>query len=137
MDEHYKFIDAYLPVEHKIFLSQAPEVNVDEQNPHYNGNNHLAQQFLAITANIIRCKSSLVLAEIYSFGKNAVKFAPLSGAPWTPLPKFIQNNKAIINAQNEYERCFAYAIASALLLFTEIITLIIHKRTYNILWRTI
>ena len=32
---------------------------------------------------------------------------------WSPLPKFLQNKKAIDNVQNEDDRFFGYAIASA------------------------
>ena len=45
---------------------------------------------------------------------NAVRFAPLSGAGWSPLPKFIKNKTAIVNVKNEDERCFNNAIAFAL-----------------------
>ena len=30
------------------------------------------------------------------------------------LPKFQQNNKAIVNVQNEYDRCFRFALESAI-----------------------
>ena len=55
-----------------------------------------------------------MLAEIYSLNLNVVRFAPFSGSAWSPLPKFLQNKKAIVNVQNEDDQCFAYAIASAL-----------------------
>ena len=65
MDEHFKVIDAYLPVEHTIFLCQAGDVDANGENPHHHGLNLLAQRLLAINAKFIRGKSSLVLAEIY------------------------------------------------------------------------
>ena len=94
MDEHFKVIDAYLPVEHTIFLRQAADVDADGENPHHHGLYLLAQRLLAINAKFVRGKSSLVLAEIYSLGMNAVRFAPLSGAAWSPLPKFIKKQKS-------------------------------------------
>ena len=97
MDEHFKVIDAYLPVEHTIFLRQAADVDYNGQNPHHHGLNLLAQRLLAINAKFIRSKSSLVLAEIYSLGMNAVRYATLSGAGWSPLSKFIKNKTAIVN----------------------------------------
>ena len=60
-----------------------------------------------------------MLAEIYFLNLNAVRFAPLSGSAWTPVPKFLQNKRAIVNVQNKDYRCFAYAIASALYIVTE------------------
>ena len=114
MDEHFKVINAYLPVEHTIFLRQAADVDGNGQNPHHHGLNLFAHRLLAINPKFIRGKSSLVLAKIYSLCMNAVRFAPLSDALWSPLPKFIQNKKEIVNVKNEDERCFGYAIASAL-----------------------
>ena len=114
MDEHYKVMDVYLPVAHTIFLRQANDVDADGNNPYHHGLNILAQRLLALNAKFIRGKSSLVLAEIYSLNMNVVRFVPLSGAAWSPLPQFIQNKQAIVNVQNEDERCFGYAIASAL-----------------------
>ena len=39
-----------------------------------------------------------------------VKYVPLEGRGWQPLPQFIEKNKAIINIQNDDERCFRYAL---------------------------
>ena len=55
-----------------------------------------------------------MLAEIYSLNLYVVCFAPFSCSAWSPLPKFLQNKKAIVNVQNEDDRCFGYAVASAL-----------------------
>ena len=93
MDDHFKVIDAYLPVEHTIFLRQVADVDGNGQNPHYHGLNLLAHRLLAINAKFIRGKSSLVLAEIYSLGMNAVRFAPLLGAVWSPFPTFIKKQQ--------------------------------------------
>ena len=114
LDEHFKSFDAYLPVSHSIFLYNQPELYADRINPYLVNLNRMAERLLEANAKFIRGKSGLVLAEIYSLNLNAVRFAPLSGSAWTPLPKFLQNNKAIVNVQNEDERCFGFAIASAL-----------------------
>ena len=74
----------------------------------------MAERILEANAKFIRGKSGLVIAEIYFINLNAVRFALLSGSAWTPLPKFLQNKKAIVNVRNEDDLCFKFAIASAL-----------------------
>lgn len=44
----------------------------------------------------------------------SAEFSPLSGSSYIPLPKFFESKKAIINIKNEDNRCFYWAIASAL-----------------------
>ena len=39
-----------------------------------------------------------------------VKYAPLEGSWWQPLPEFLSIKKAIINIQNNDDRCFGYAV---------------------------
>ena len=98
----------------QFFFHYQPELYANRSNPHYPGIQRLAQRLLEANAKFIRGKSGLVLAEIYSLNLNVVRFAPFSGSAYTPLPKFLQNKKAIVNVQNEDEQCFGYAIASAL-----------------------
>ena len=114
LDEYFKTFDAHLPVPHSIFLYNHPELYADRVNPHIAALNRMAERILEANAKFIRGQSGLVLAEIYSLYLYAVRFASLSGSAWTPLPKFLQNKKAIVNVQNEDERCFGYAIASEL-----------------------
>ena len=114
LDEHFKTFDAHLPVSHSNFLYIQPELYDDRINPYLAGLNRMAVRLLEANAKFIRGKSGLVLAEIYSLNLNAVRFAPLSGSAWTPLPKSLQNKKAIVNVQNEDNRCFGFALASAL-----------------------
>ena len=38
-----------------------------------------------------------------------VKYSPLEGRGWQPLPEFLSKKKPIINIQNHDERCFGYA----------------------------
>ena len=42
-----------------------------------------------------------------------VKFNSI-GAAFAPLPKFLANKKAIVNVRNSNNRCFGYAVLSAL-----------------------
>ena len=74
----------------------------------------MAERRLEATAKFIRIKSGLVLTKNYNFNLNAVRFAPFSGLALTPLSPFRQNKKAIVNVQNEVQRCFGFAIAFAL-----------------------
>ena len=70
----------------------------------------MSYRLLEANVKFIRGKSKLVLAKIYSLNLNAVRFAPLSGSAWSPLPQFVQNKKSIVNVQNDDERCFGFAI---------------------------
>ena len=114
LNEHFKIFDAHLPVAHSNFLYIQPELYADRINPHIAGLNRMAERLLEANAKFIRWKSRLVLAEIYSLKINALRFALLSGSSWRPLPKFLRNKTAIVKVQNEDNRCFGYAIASAL-----------------------
>jgi hypothetical protein len=42
------------------------------------------------------------------------RYTPLRGRSYIPLPKFLTNKKAIINVQNNYNKCFLWAVLSAL-----------------------
>ena len=39
-----------------------------------------------------------------------MKYAPLEGRGWQPLPDFLSKKKTIINIHNDDERCFGYAL---------------------------
>ena len=91
LGEHFKTFDAHLPVFHSIFLYNKPELYADRINPHIAVLNRIAERILEANAKFIRGKSGLVIAEIYFLNLNTVRFAPLSGSAWTPLPKFLQN----------------------------------------------
>ena len=45
---------------------------------------------------------------------HTVKYVPLGGSSYIPLPKFLAAKKAIINLKNEDGECFKWAIAWAL-----------------------
>ena len=114
LDEHFKNFDAHLTVAYFIFLHYQPKLYANRISPHYPGIQRLAQRLLEANAMFIRGQSGLVLAEIYSLKINVVRFAPFSGSAYTPLPKFLQNRKEMVKVQNHDNRCFGYAIASAL-----------------------
>ena len=45
---------------------------------------------------------------------HTVKFEPLGGSSYIPLPTFLAAKKAIINRRNEDDECFKWAITPAL-----------------------
>ena len=67
-------------------------------------------------ANFMRETSGLRLVEVRTADIYASKFNPLShvGRSFVELPPFLALKKAIVNVQNTDNRCFAYAILSAL-----------------------
>ena len=49
-----------------------------------------------------------------SLDLHTVKYVPLGGSSYIPLPKFLAAKKAIINLKNEDDECFKWAIIRAL-----------------------
>ena len=45
---------------------------------------------------------------------HTVKYVPLGGSSYIPIPKFLAAKKAIINLKNEDDECFKWAITRAL-----------------------
>ena len=101
LDEHFKIFDAQLPATNFIFLHYQPELYSIRLNPHYPGMQRIPQRLLEANAKLIRGKSGLVLAEIYSLNLNVFRFAPLSGSAYSRLSKFLLSKKALVKAQNE------------------------------------
>ena len=67
-------------------------------------------------ANYMREKSGLRLEEVRMADVQIAKVEHFAytGRRYSPLPKFLLNKKAIVNVQNTDERCFGYALLSAL-----------------------
>ena len=51
---------------------------------------------------------------VLSLDLHTVKYEPLDGCSYIPLPAFLAGKKAIINLKNEDDECFKWAIARAL-----------------------
>ena len=62
----------------------------------------------------VRQSSGLVLADVLSFRFNVCEYLPLVGREFKQVPTFLAQKKAIVNIQNTDNRCFGYAMASAL-----------------------
>ena len=70
----------------------------------------LTDQIREFNAKFIREKSGFRLARVLQFTLKMVKYAPLEGRGWHPLPEFLSKKKAISNIANNDERCFGYAL---------------------------
>ena len=46
----------------------------------------------------------------FSLDLHTVKYVPLGGSSYIPLPRFLAAKKAIINLKNEVDECFKWAI---------------------------
>ena len=51
---------------------------------------------------------------VLSLDLHIVKYEPLGGSSYIPLPDFLAGKKAIINLKNEDDECFKWAITRAL-----------------------
>ena len=65
-------------------------------------------------AKFQRQGSNWRLHSVLSVDLHIVKYEPLSGSSYIPLPKFLAAKKAIINLKNEDDECFKWAITRAL-----------------------
>ncbi len=65
-------------------------------------------------ANFMRAQSGLALKAIKSATICVSKHQPLVGRAFKDLPRILKENRSIINVQNKDNRCFGYAILSAL-----------------------
>ena len=74
----------------------------------------VVQTILLRNAHFIRDNSGLVLANILRMHYKADEYLPLVGRAYQELPRFLTRKEAIINVQNQDDRCFGYAILSAL-----------------------
>ena len=53
---------------------------------------------------------------LYSITKlelHTVRYIPLRGETWIPLPKELDNKKAIINMKNNDDKCFLWCVLRA------------------------
>ena len=74
----------------------------------------MQSRLLARNAHFIREQSGLVLKSISAARFKVCQYLPLAGKHKVKLPKYLADKRAIINVQNDDDRCFGYAILSAL-----------------------
>lgn len=65
-------------------------------------------------ANFMRAQSGLTMRSIKSVFLCASKHQPLVGRGTKPLPHLLKDSKSIVNVDNKDDRCFGYALLSAL-----------------------
>ena len=74
----------------------------------------IEQAILIRNAHFNRSNSGLVLEDILNFRFKITEFKPLLGRGHKELPAFLKRKRAIINVKNTDNRCFGYALLSAL-----------------------
>ena len=79
-------------------------------NPYINCLRILTDRIKKFNAKFIRDKSGLRLAGVLHLILKMVKYAPLEGRGWQPVPVFLSKKEAIINIRNDDERCFGYSV---------------------------
>lgn len=89
LDEQFKSFDAHLPVSHSNFFYNQPKLISDNSSPYHPGIGRLIVKILDANAKLIRKKSGLMLAKIYSFNLNVCKFTPLAGSAYSPHLTFV------------------------------------------------
>ena len=58
--------------------------------------------------------SGWVFKSIVSLEIHTVKYQPLSGSSYIPLPKYLADKKALINLKNDDQQCFKWAVTRAI-----------------------
>ena len=75
----------------------------------------LGKEMKVRNENLLRLQSFLNLVEIKATHINLAEHNPLTrGASYVVLPQFLASKKAIINVKNKDNRCFGYALLSAI-----------------------
>ena len=74
----------------------------------------MKETVLETIAKFQRQGSNWRLHSVLSLGHHTVKYVPLGGSSYIPLPKFLSAKKAIINLKNEDDECFKWVITRAL-----------------------
>ena len=101
----------------EFFLSCAPTRffyrdidDEDDRTPYAQPLQELCTRIKELNAKFIREMSGLVLAGILQLVIRGVRYIPLAGRCFRELPTYLKNKKAIINIQNNDDRCFGYAL---------------------------
>ena len=72
------------------------------------------ETLLETLANFQRQGSNWRFRSVLSLDLHTVKYGPLRGSSYIPLPDFLEGKKAIINCRNEDDEYFKWAITRAL-----------------------
>ena len=74
----------------------------------------MTERILENMATIQSKGSGWRLHSIINLELHTVRYNPLNGETWIPLPKELANKKAIINMKNEDNKCFLWCVLRAL-----------------------
>lgn len=77
-------------------------------------NKYIIPDILINIEEVIMKGSGFKLSEINELLVQLNKYEPLSGSSYIDLPAHLKNKKAIINVKNNDDKCFKYAVLSAL-----------------------
>ena len=89
------------------------EVNLDSINSN-ELISKMKETLLESLAKFQRQRSNWRFRSVLSLDLHTVKYEPLGGSSYIPLPGFLAAKKAIINLKNEDDECFKWAITQAL-----------------------
>ena len=73
----------------------------------------MKETFLESLAKFQRQGSYWRYRSVFSLDLRTVKYEPLGGSSYIPLPAYLAAKKAIINLKNEDDECLKWAIARA------------------------
>ena len=74
----------------------------------------MKESVLQSLAKFQRQGSNWIFHSVLSLDLHTVKYEPLGGSSYLPLPAFIAAKKAIVNLKNENDECFKWTITRAL-----------------------
>jgi len=98
-------ISGHFCCKQKIVL---PGTNIDQV---------LQEAFAEIDAHIeefVRMGSGWVISRLIHLDYHLARYRPLRGSSYVPLPPFLVNKKAVVNVQNNDQKCFLWSILAAL-----------------------
>ena len=76
---------------------------------------NINREIQARNENAVRNESQVKIISIDNLTLLISQFHPLAAARYQELPEFYKNKRAVINVKNHDDRCFGYAIMSAIL----------------------
>ena len=97
----------------EVAFNSKTEVNLESTNSNELFS-EMKETVLESLAKFQRQGSNWRFHSVLSLDLHTVKFEPLGGSSYIPLPTFLASKKAIINLRNEDDECFKWVITRAL-----------------------
>lgn len=98
----------------KMYLNTCVEMIDFESDLHTFYNDYIVSPVNVRIDEVAIRGSGFSLAQILELNIQVSSFDPYSGSTYVSLPKFLQKKRAVINVKNNDEKCFMYAVLSAL-----------------------